>query len=803
MRPSVSRKTSVPYSCLAFLIAGLCSAGGNAFAQIPSAASLDDLSSASMQVWPRDLYLEVSVNGIDVGYLVPVQQQADGALRIAASLLAPLRLLPAPPSAVAEDGWVDLDRIPGVTYAYDEPRQSLRLTAAAYALAPWVVHASDLAQPIFEVQRDFAALLNYSLRTGVTRDDGDGLYNGLSASLEGRISTAYGTGSTTALAGLSPQGDWFFTRLDTVWAYSRVDRLVTYRAGDITAGSLPWTRAVRLGGVQGQRDFSLQPRLSTTPAPTLTGVALSPSTVEVYVNGLLRFSQRIPPGPYRIEHLPLHSGSGTIRVVVTDAQGHEVVSERPFYASGRMLVPGLLDYSVETGFARQHYGAPEDAYTGPLLFLGTFRYGVRDWVTLEGHAEYGADLLQAGLGAVFMLGPRGIGSLSVAGSHSAGVWGWQWAGGFEVALGRWYFSARTQRTVGTYLDLATVALGSAPPPKVQDHISLTVPLPFENSSFHLRYSHRLAADDTRAASIGLSYHQRISPNSDFSLLASHDLGSSGSYSVYAGISVSFGPRDSRLRSTAGVSFSGGTPIYTASLSRTAGLDSDPVSWRLHMSHGESTYLAGALGYQAPFAYLQGNVERGDNHWQAELQMEGAVVVADGDVFFTRRVGDAFALVDVGHAGVGVLHNGRQVGYTRADGRLVVPGLSSYQTNWLSIDPLNLPLDAVVSQGTSQAVVPADRGGVQVRFNVMGGGTALVALLDEGGDFVPVGSRGWLEGAEQPFVVGYDGLAYLTGLSGRHRVVVELPGGGRCSAEFDYQPQPGVPSFIADVVCRSL
>ncbi len=100
-------------------------------------------------------------------------------------------------------------------------------------------------------------------------------------------------------------------------------------------------------------------------------------------------------------------------------------------------------------------------------------------------------------------------------------------------------------------------------------------------------------------------------------------------------------------------------------------------------------------------------------------MDGAIAVAGGGVFATNRIDDAFAVVDVGAPDVDVQFQNRPVGKTDGQGRILVPGLNSYEPNTVSIDPKNLPVDADVP-ATKEVVVPADRSGVVREVRGVGG-----------------------------------------------------------------------------------
>jgi outer membrane usher protein len=177
-----------------------------------------------------------------------------------------------------------------------------------------------------------------------------------------------------------------------------------------------------------------------------------------------------------------------------------------------------------------------------------------------------------------------------------------------------------------------------------------------------------------------------------------------------------------------------------------------------------------------------------------------LVATPAGVFVSNRIDDSFAVVDVGSPGVEVQLQNRTVGVTDSNGRKLVPGLVSYEANSISIDPRSLPVDADIPR-TREVVVPADRTGVVLDFGVLTAtAAALVGLVDAQGKPLDVGLAGRLEGGKEEFVVGYDGQAYLTGLSASNTIVVDRKNGQSCRATFAYEPAKGS-QVVLRGVCR--
>jgi outer membrane usher protein len=179
---------------------------------------------------------------------------------------------------------------------------------------------------------------------------------------------------------------------------------------------------------------------------------------------------------------------------------------------------------------------------------------------------------------------------------------------------------------------------------------------------------------------------------------------------------------------------------------------------------------------------------------------GAVATLDNRVYTAARIDDAFGVVDVGMPSVPVFLHNRPLGITDDAGRIFVPNLLSYHQNKIVIDPSVLPPDTEAAT-VEKVVVPRRRSGVTVDMKVKPAQpSAIVQFVRPEGEPVPVGSVGRLEGAEDEFIVGYDGQAFIPKLGARNSAVIQLPEGS-CSASFDYKARPGEQVQITRVLCR--
>jgi outer membrane usher protein len=616
-------------------------------------------------------------------------------------------------------------------------------------------------------------------------------------------------------------------RLDTTFTYSDPERLIVYRAGDVITGGLSWTRPFRVGGAQIQRSFALRPDLVTIPLAMTSGSAAVPSVADVYINNVKTYSQAVDAGPYQITNIPIVVGGGDARVILSDAAGHQIQTALPFYTSPSLLAPGLLSFSAEAGLPRNAFGTTSDAYLGKEVASASLRKGIYDWLTVESHVEAGAGTANTGAGVVVRAGGFGVASFAVAASRTGAVHGFQPFGSFETKLGPVTLSASSQATFGQYDDVAAATgriesgnllrrgrrlgvielvmpvwgnssyyFASSAPPKTLNKISVGAPLPLDLGSISLSYIGASSVVGDRSRIVTATYSRALPYSANFNATAFFDFGNHKSAGIWAGLSVPIGGPAvasigmSRTRDGSGV---------VADLSQPLGAEPGSMGWRLSGIEGKpASQLAGA-SYRSGYGWGEVTAAHANGTTGATAQIDGSIATMGSGIFFGNRIDDAFAVVETGHPGVPVSYENRPAGRTDNSGRLLVPGLRSYQSNKVSIDTTSLPVDADLGK-TEEYVAPADRSGVRLDFSVRTNtNSAILVLRTLDGSPVPAGARGMVPGRSETFIVGYDGRAYLHGLSDENVVSVETAR-GRCEASFTYTPRANEQVSIP-VTCR--
>lgn len=767
----------------------------------------------------RALQLEVFVNGTSTQLVGAFIEQPDGQL---AATHKELKEVGLKPPAGSEDDLVVLDQLPGLVYRYDEPRQRLDVTVPDESRMPHVVDARGEAPPAGKPQAGFGGVLNYVLHgAGSQGAASDPILSSASAQIDARLLTPFGYLQQTGILGTALTRDVNALRLDTTFVASDPETATTYRAGDIISRGPLWARPIRMGGLQIERNFALRPDLVTAPLPSVAGSAAVPSTVDVFVDNLRTFSRDIPAGPYSITNLPTLSGAGTARVVLRDAAGRTVETSLPFFTAPHLLRQGLLDFSVQAGLPRMSYAVESNAYAAQPVGSLSARYGLTDWLTLEAHGEGAAGLYNGGAGIITNAGGFGVLSLAGRASSFEGAQGFQAYAAFETRLLGFTVSLSSQRNIGAFEDLAsitsrlskfdalswqgsTVLDGFAPqtgtrnlhPPRAVDRVSLGVPA-FDRASIGLSFVNveRELGDHSQLAAI--SYSQTFGLGIAASVNAFADLSNRKDAGIFVGLSMPLG--EVGQASLGGTSNRSGAYL-TADASRPLGLQPGDYGWRVrHLEGRDQSYSTAAASYRSQIGRVEVVAEQFGRGGRVSAEAEGGIAVTGAGLFLSGRIDDAFAVVDVGAPNVEVFHDNRFVGRTGLGGQLLVPDLRSFQPSRIAIDPSSLPLDAHIA-GTSEVVVPAEKAGVRLDFGVRAHDDAAVVILQDGeGKPLRPGSRIRLEGGSEPFVVGYDGRAFLRQLKTSNSVIVES-GAGECLANFDFSPRPGEQVVIGPVLC---
>ncbi|MGJ7518549.1 fimbria/pilus outer membrane usher protein [Pseudomonas baetica] len=763
-----------------------------AFVHHAEAGDLPPPPSGMEAVADAQLFLELVVNRMNTGRVVAVEQR-NGQFFLPASALRETGMK-LPENIGAEVG---LDSLPGLHSEYDSNAQRLLLDVPPDWLPEQFVGRRE-AYPRTPALSSFGALFNYDLYLNDTDDAG----TYLAAWNEVRLFDSWGTLSNTGQYRRTMSGDEVGTlnngylRYDTTWRYSDDDRLLTYEAGDLVSGALPWSNSVRLGGVQWSRDFGVRPDLVTYPLPQFAGEAAVPSSVDLFINGYKSSSADLQPGPYTLTNIPFINGAGEAVVVTTDALGRQVSTTVPFYVTSSLLQKGLTDFSVAAGTLRQDYGLRDFSY-GPGVTSGSLRYGLSDHFTLESHAEASDSLTLGGIGGNVRLGNFGVLNSAISQSRFDSESGQQLSLGYQYSSQHYSFSWQRLQRRDQYADLTV--LDSPYTTLSQRSEQATLSLNLDTwGSLGVGYFDVRAADDSRTRLLNLTWSKPLWHSSSFYLSANREIGDSN-WAVQAQLVIPFDLRGSLAISSERSKT--GQSQQRVNYSRAVPTEGG-VGFNLGYAKGDGPdYRQADLTWRLQSVQLQAGVygtSEAETRW---ADASGSLVWMDNQVFAANRIDDAFVVVSTdGFADIPVRYENQQVGQTDRNGHLLVPWSSAYYRGKYEIDPLNLPAN-VRSPNVEQRIAVRRGSGYLLEFPLSRVIAASIVLVDAQQQELPLGSGVVHAQSGTQTVVGWDGLVYLENLQQKNDLQVTLVDGKTCHVQFTIDVNQDQIPLLGPLVCR--
>jgi len=731
--------------------------------------------------------VELRTNGQEDGPTLVVRRDSGGALLLRAEDLPQLRIRTPSRGLMLVDGERYFRFAPdtGAEIAFDEATQSARITLPPSAFLPTYARATSPDVPRV-TPTGLGGFLNYDI-TGERVGD----RNAVGTFLDVGAFGARGV-FTSSLVGRMDDERGEAVRLDSTFTMDFPERLATLRVGDSISVAGAWGRSARFGGLQFGTNFATQPTLVTTPLLLAQGEALVPSTVDVFINNRRVASEDVPPGPFTIDRLPPMTGAGQIQVVVTDALGRQQVVAQPYYTGPTLLRAGLNEYSFEVGAIREDYAQASNAY-GDVIVTGTFRRGLTDSFTAEVHAEGQAGgASAAGLDTAWQVGSLGVVTLTAAAGGEDDI-GWLAGAGFERNARNFNVFLRTRYASEEFAQLGTATLRDRPRQRSFGGLGFALG---RYGNLQLSYGLQTHWSSPQTETVGLSHSVTIGNFGFLSFVASHTKSEQAATDFFFNWTLPFGDRRSAALSVRYSPDADGDEAFEAVAS---------VQQSLPAGAGMGYYAAVSSNQDGQADYfLQSDVGQVGVQFARRNDMDGWRANANGGLAITaagvmpaRRLDRSFAVVEVADfPDMTVYVENQPIGRTDRKGRVLLDSLRAYESNSVSIDPKELPLEA--SLATREMVVtPAYRSGPVVRFPVERASAATLRLVLPDGNPVPAGATVHTQSEDVP--VALDGFVYLATAAGRQQARAEWQG-YRCVFAFE-RPDAGDPQpDLGTIVC---
>lgn len=741
-------------------------------------------TSQQRQPPPKGLPFEVTVNGSKHGIWVLLEHR--GELYAPLEALIQWRLEPSstrPPLHFRRLEYHALAGIPGYTSKADFANQSLELNFAPDAFGE-SRHGTASIKRAISASPVPSLFLNYDInhqRTatpdsptqqnyGLLGETGFSSPLGLftSSFIGQQSSNSEGTGNQSRIL-----------RLETTFTHDFPNSNWSLYLGDTATRMGMLGNSVYYGGFRFGTDFSLTPGFISQPLPIAKGISSAPSTVELYVNDVLRQTTQVPSGPFAIENVPQMSGAGDIRMVVRDIFGRESVITRSFFSSNRLLAAGLSDWSLEGGRLRHDMGSPT-SYYGESFARAILRHGLNEHLTFEGVGETAGKQRNIQIGLSTPIGSW-LGGSALATSQTQEVGsGHRWLASLEQTEMRYSISLQAISASEQYRSLGS---NSAP---TRRQLSTNVSYATGDlGSIGFGFTSIRSFDGKSIDTLSATYSFQVGARGTLSFFASRSNGS-GLEGTATGLTLVI-PFDKGPVIVASANHRGHeTDIYTSATENPS--NNAPFGWRtlVGRQRGSLREEAGA-SYRGRHFQLVADASHNSSGMNSQrLSLVGSLVIADGELFALRESLESLALVEVpGYANVGVGLNNTNDRKTNANGVVLVPSLLSYQENSITLNAQDLPISAELDS-IEQIAVPGRRSVVRVRFPVRSGQGALIKIVLKDLKIAPAGAIVRIRGDSRDFFVAKRGEAFVTGLQPRNELVLKYPE-GECALIVDVPP----------------
>jgi outer membrane usher protein len=632
---------------------------------------------------------------------------------------------------------------PQITFTLDEAEIRLIISADPALLSTTEVAISNPRPPGWKVSSNNAVFLNYSSnwstdhKTTGYGELGVHVFGALFESAASVDETGAVTPGLTSLTVDQVRGRRRWVLGDTI-------------GRSTTLGSSPV-----VGGFSLSTQQDLDPYYAIYPQPQIRGAVRTPSTADVYVDGRLVSSVRLPPGRFTLNDLPIETGFGNARVIIRDAFGRQQSIDLGFYLSTQLLKKGEQDYSYVAGLERTSTGTTVEY--GRAMGTAVHNIGLADWLTFGFQGEGSKDVVMAGAG--FNARLRRLGTLGVEGlaSQNADKEQGYAATGVYSFLSSWFSTEMRATWIGpkfqnlflTPADQQQVSADGSVSFSLGRLGSLTVggtlggpeALKARISQIDPDFLGRLPEDVKRTLQDALAtkhdrlqrlgYTLSVTSRAQLSANATRvqKAGSAVAWEGFASLTLALGWRT--VASTVTSVDEAGETLTSVNLQRSLPLGPG-FGFRIDADVQEPYRTQGIFEVQGRRGIIGVRADASqDDKTVGTVNLAGSIVAIGGEVLLSRPVDDGFALVKVPQQrGVRVLANNQLSGRTGRRGSLFVPDLRSYLSSPIGIVQDDLPIEMKLG-ATSQDIAVPYRGGAVVVFeaNII---RALTGRLDVAG-----------------------------------------------------------------------
>ena len=669
---------------------------------------------------------------------------------------------------IGNEQYAPLSAVLDVKYTFDEKNLTVAIVGKTTEVQKTVVDLFSLkaAPQNIYYPRETSVFLNYGLTYAYTSTDGFQSFMATNKLGMRSGDVFFTSDSQYTKTELSKS----FVRLQSSATYERRGDLQWLVLGDQFANSGDLGSTVNMGGIGFSKVYKLDPYFITQPVMDLKGAVTLPTQAEIYLDGALVGKQHIAPGSFELKNLYSYTGAHNIDIVLRDPFGNMQRIFYPAYFSTQLLREGLHEYSYNVGFLREQYGVESNDY-GKAVLSAFHRYGLTNALNIGARAESSDGVYNGGISTAFLVPRAGAFTLSFAGSSASGKKGS--AGSFQHSyqLGSFNTNVLLRGFSRDYATIGNALLSDSTKYEMSLGVGFLVnPL----GSFSLAYASTELYSGANTRVTSASYSRVISQKTSLFATASSTRSLNTTNAVFIGLNINF---DWNLHGSVQFTHSGDTNSETVQLQKDTPVG-EGIGYRASLNRTD-TETATTNSF-SPF--VQYNARYGTYTLDSSilnsarvtselynLSVAGSFVYAGGFYGISRPVSDSFSIVMADTvSGATVLNNGQEIGKTDSSGTMVVPTLTSYNRNQITLDTKNIPIDYSISD-VNKTLSPSLWSGSCVSFDAQQVRALTGTLYVYKGD-----KKTPLEYADIIMKVGEKELSFPTGKGGEFYLENSLP-----------------------------
>ena len=547
-------------------------------------------------------------------------------------------------------------------------------------------------------------------------------------------------------------------------------------------------------GVKLSTDQRMWPQGKRGYAPEVRGVATTTAHVVVRQQGKVIYETTVAPGAFVINDLYNTRGQGDLTVDIVEANGQVSRFTVPYSAVPDSIRPGNWNYELAMGYVRQYYSVENKFVEGVL------QRGMSNVLTANMGSRL-ADNYQAFLaGGVLATSVGAFGLNTVFSSahveNNEKQQGWRveasysktFTTGTNLVLAAYRYSTSGYRDLQDVLGVrrqeknGTIYYSDTLNQRNNFSATLSQPMgdwgmlsftgstsDYYNNASRITQLQLGYSNSWRDISFNISAARQRSTYSSryFSSVNERDFDNESQRkytenTVSLGISIPFDFGSSRSQINLDMNRSRDSRTATVGMSGTTG-EKSSTSWALYsgIEHnndsGDSSTWGGNIEHRTSVGAFRAYASRGDSYQQYGLGMSGTLVAHRGGITAGPYTSDTFALVEAPGARGAEIRNGQGATVDRF-GYAILPSLTPYRYNTISLDSQNMA-DDVELQGGSKRLVPYAGAISRVTFKTTHGKATLINTTLPDGSQPPMGADVTDSDGEAVGIMGQGGQIY--------------------------------------------